>query len=194
MQSKNNFMASDKNKFQIKDYKKKININLGCGQRPLADFINVDYFTTKNVDVITDLNKNLPFGDNYADLIYSDNVFEHIQNILNLIKECQRVLKPGGKLITRVPYFRSKGAFVDPTHVNFYTLQSMDYFVKGTYFHEQYRFFEETFSKRAIIIESKRSPIHSIINKIAVRAPHRFENSIVGKLYNIHTLVFILTK
>lgn len=46
----------------------------------------------------------LPFLDEWFDLVYSFQVFEHIQDIGVTFKEISRVLKPGGKLIGAVSY------------------------------------------------------------------------------------------
>jgi SAM-dependent methyltransferase len=50
---------------------------------------------------------SLSFKDNFFDLIVSFDVFEHIPNDKLAVKECYRVLKPGGKLIFSVPAFQS---------------------------------------------------------------------------------------
>jgi len=42
------------------------------------------------------------------------------------------VLRPGGRVVIQVPYFRSIDAFSDPTHKHFFTAQSLDYFVEGS--------------------------------------------------------------
>ncbi len=47
--------------------------------------------------------ESLPFPDNTFDVIISAHTLEHIENDINVIKECSRVLKPGGELIIFVP-------------------------------------------------------------------------------------------
>jgi ubiquinone/menaquinone biosynthesis C-methylase UbiE len=47
--------------------------------------------------------ENLPFPDNTFDVIVSAHVLEHIRNDHLVIKECARILKPGGELIIFVP-------------------------------------------------------------------------------------------
>lgn len=42
---------------------------------------------------------NIPFEDNYFDLIYSNQVLEHVTHPRELLKEVSRVLKPGGYFI-----------------------------------------------------------------------------------------------
>lgn len=181
-------------KFELTNYKGTINLNLGCGNKPLIDFINIDYHNQKYADIVADLNSRLPFCDNTINLIYSDNVFEHIEKLLLLIQDCHRVLKIDGYLIIKVPYFRSNYAFVDPTHVNFFTIQSMDYFIKTTYFHEEYRFFEESFQNLDIFLDTNNGFWKKIISIYAIKRPNIFENSIWSNLWIFHNIIYILRK
>jgi len=186
----------EKREFSIEKHSKEININLGCGRKPLQNFINVDYYTTGQEDVKADLEKPLPFEDNYADFVFSDNVFEHISNVLGLTRECIRILKPGGKLAVRVPYYKSRNAFVDPTHINFYTLSSFDYFVKDNWFYNQYRFFDESFTSRECIVSpaKRKGFFRNMIINYACMAPFAFETGLLGKFTEFSSVTFILTK
>lgn len=46
---------------------------------------------------------NLPFEDNYFDIVFSDNVLEHLNNPNQVFKEIYRVLKPGGYFLFKTP-------------------------------------------------------------------------------------------
>lgn len=50
-------------------------------------------------------------------------------SFINLMSEIHRVLKPGGKLLSLTPAFPNVAAFTDPTHVNFITENTHQYFV-----------------------------------------------------------------
>jgi ubiquinone/menaquinone biosynthesis C-methylase UbiE len=53
--------------------------------------------------------ENLKFDEDKLDVIIADNVFEHVDNIPIVMKECGRVLKPGGRIvIPNFPSYRSK--------------------------------------------------------------------------------------
>jgi ubiquinone/menaquinone biosynthesis C-methylase UbiE len=52
---------------------------------------------------VADLNRRLPTGDRIFDLVFSSNVFEHIEHIEGLIEECSRVVKDDGTVIVAVP-------------------------------------------------------------------------------------------
>ncbi|MEO2175073.1 MAG: class I SAM-dependent methyltransferase [bacterium] len=57
------------------------------------------YAREKNdLDVHTGTIETASYPDNFFDVIYSNATLEHIQHPLSTIKECRRVLKPGGVL------------------------------------------------------------------------------------------------
>lgn len=182
-------------KFSLDNYIGQKNLHFGCGNKPLKDFINIDFYNKKYADEIVDLNQKLPYENESIDLIYSDNVFEHIQNLLGLIQECNRVLKKGGHLIIKVPYFKSKHAFVDPTHIRFFTIQSMDYYVKNKYFYDEYKFFEESFESLEIYLDGEeKSFFKKLVSIYAIKRPNHFENSIWSNLFVFHNITYVLRK
>ncbi len=82
-------------------------LNLGCGSRYCMDpdWINVD-FVSHSKDVIAhNLLEGIPFSDNYFDLVYHSHLLEHFPKAESyiFIKECYRVLKPGGIIRIVVP-------------------------------------------------------------------------------------------
>lgn len=46
---------------------------------------------------------NLPFEDNLFDVVFSDNVLEHLDHPLEVFNEVYRVLKPGGYFLFKTP-------------------------------------------------------------------------------------------
>lgn len=64
----------------------------------------VDSANERGLNVLQgDLNKRLPFDDDTFDCIYGLSVLEHILMPASLLKECHRVLKPGGTLVFLTP-------------------------------------------------------------------------------------------
>ena len=46
---------------------------------------------------------NIPYPDSTFDIVFSDNLMEHVDNPLNIYAEVQRVLKPGGCFLFKTP-------------------------------------------------------------------------------------------
>lgn len=111
----------------------KVIINLGCGNNKSSDEIGVDIIAGPCVDIVADLNEHpIPFESNSADIIRSSHCFEHLDNLVTLMEDIHRILKPGGLLEFTVPHVSNIEFFRDPTHKRPFTLGTMDYFVRGT--------------------------------------------------------------
>ena len=81
-------------------------LHLGCGDKILSGFVNVDARDLPGVDVsgadVTDLTMFEPAS---ADLIYACHVLEHVPRprTFSTLLEWNRVLRPGGVLRVAVP-------------------------------------------------------------------------------------------
>ena len=113
-----------------------IKYNLGCGDRKLKGFKNIDIKPEVNPDIVSDVTKTpwLWAKESEADLIFTDNLFEHIypQPLLRVYQECHRVLKPNGLLQIIVPLNvpdNYLAVYSDPMHVNRnFTMETFDYY------------------------------------------------------------------
>lgn len=81
-----------------------LKLNLGCGDVHLDGWVNIDLDSDK-ADIRHDLAKPLPYDDNTVDFIYSEHFIEHLtlKQGLALLRECRRVLKPGGVVRVATP-------------------------------------------------------------------------------------------
>ena len=84
-------------------------LHLGCGPKYLFGFVNVDANLFNELDLWLDVRNGLPFAANSVDSIYSTHMFEHFypDELQLLLRDCQRVLKPGGGIRLIVPNLAS---------------------------------------------------------------------------------------
>ena len=83
-------------------------LNLGCGDKILPGYVNVDVVESrldKKPDVLCDLRALTPFEDNSADEVMAIHVVEHFWRweVVAVLKEWVRVLKPGGRMVLECP-------------------------------------------------------------------------------------------
>ena len=90
-------------------------MDFGCGSKPyqsmfgVEEYIGVDFHNeghphdNEQIDVFYDGEK-LPFENSYFDSVLCSEVFEHVFNLPEIIKELHRVLKPGGKILISCPF------------------------------------------------------------------------------------------
>lgn len=141
-------------------------LDLGCGARPrnplsCKKLVGCDLMelvpTEKVLGDFRFVEANLfhgklPFEDNSFDSTSAFDFIEHLpraaQNskgefyspFIDLMSEIFRVLKPSGLFIASSPAFPRAEVFVDPTHVNFITNKTHEYFCGDAPFAERYGF------------------------------------------------------
>lgn len=126
-------------------------LDVGCGTGRLVKFLNKHGFHSYGIDPYAPLPKNkyfsraqatkIPFRKASFDLVTSVSVIEHLtkKESKRFIKEVYRVLKPKGYVFLITPNFDSPLRFAlgkkwfgysDPTHINFFTPQSLEKLLK----------------------------------------------------------------
>lgn len=88
-----------------------VKLNLGCGDKILPGYVNVDVAPSRagrKPDVLCDLQYLDPFPDNAVDEVLAVHVVEHFWRweVVEVLREWVRVLKPGGKMILECPNIR----------------------------------------------------------------------------------------
>jgi SAM-dependent methyltransferase len=89
-------------------------LDVGCGQKPYADLFRFSEYIgleldspenrrTKKADVFYN-GSSFPFQDREFDSVVANEVFEHVFNPTDFLREINRVLKPGGMLLLTVPF------------------------------------------------------------------------------------------
>jgi predicted SAM-dependent methyltransferase len=81
-----------------------LKINLGCGPSIVVGWINLDRQPQRGAH-FWDGSLGIPSGENTISLIYSEHFIEHLnlQDGFNLLRECVRVLCPGGIMRISTP-------------------------------------------------------------------------------------------
>jgi len=72
-------------------------------QEAMKKVKNIEKISSKFKFIERDVNKSLPFQDNFFDGVLCLAVIEHIYDVFSLIKEIYRVTKRGGYVIAEVP-------------------------------------------------------------------------------------------
>ena len=130
-------------------------LDIGCGKGyitnriqnnfPNAEISALDYSVSaidfafenfKNIDFIVADAYNLPYSENYYDIVVCNNIWEHVPDPLNMLKEIQKILKKNGYLIISTPSrFRlgnvlriisgTSPIFLSSMHITEYTIRQI---------------------------------------------------------------------
>ncbi len=124
----------------------KSSLDLGCG--PLMrnpynadkvfgiDIVGRESESLKIADLVIE---PIPFPNSTFDYITAFDFLEHIPRLtyyngkrlnpfIQLMNEVYRVLRPGGIFLAHTPSYPRQEAFQDPTHVNFISENTIEYF------------------------------------------------------------------
>jgi len=177
-------------------------LNLGCGNDIRDDAVNLDVAALDGVDVVHDLDVlPLPFDDASFTEILCFDVFEHVDYI-PLLKECHRLLKPGGRMVIEVPHFSSNNNYVDPTHRNRFSVKTFNFFADDTFERLQrgYYFdfsFSRVLERQLIFIRTPTMPwnwpVQWLINR-STRIQQYYEATGLVSLFPAQNLRVVLQK
>jgi predicted SAM-dependent methyltransferase len=80
-------------------------LNLGCGNKFKREWINIDLTSNSPFVRSHNLLKGIPFPNDKFEVVYHSQVLEHFsrEKAADFIRECYRVLKPGGIMRAVVP-------------------------------------------------------------------------------------------
>lgn len=91
-----------------------------------------------------DLNKKLPYKDNFFDAIFAFDIIEHVDSPYNFLLELYRVLKKRGILFVQTPninsifekFFKDKWfAYQDKTHLQLFNRKSLQFILQKSGFY-----------------------------------------------------------
>lgn len=106
-------------------------INLGSGKDYKLGWLNIDVLDRAQPDLLLDLGQavawpvqaNTPYGGpielhpGSVEMLYANNVLEHVPDLPQLMSNCLNLLKTGGHFLIEVPFEHAATAWQDPTHL-----------------------------------------------------------------------------
>jgi predicted SAM-dependent methyltransferase len=83
-------------------------LQIGTSNTPLPGWLNTDFFLENPSVVFLDATRRFPFDDHVFDYVTCEHMIEHIDYASGqaMLRECFRVLKPGGKIRLSTPDLR----------------------------------------------------------------------------------------
>jgi SAM-dependent methyltransferase len=90
-------------------------LDFGCGSKPYRSLFTVEEYTgldfenpghphlNEQIDVFYD-GKHMPFQDQTFDAVFSSEVFEHVFNLDEVLKELNRVMRTGAPILVTCPF------------------------------------------------------------------------------------------
>lgn len=112
-------------------------LNLGACDRNFPGYLSVDIVPP--ADFVTDLSQAWPWPDSSVSAVKAFDIIEHIADKIHFMNELHRVLRPGARVEIAVPNAsHGAGAFQDPTHKSYWTLNSFQYFQEGSNAHRRF--------------------------------------------------------
>lgn len=101
-----------------------------------------------------DLNQPLPFASEIFDGIFCSHVLEHVDAPILLLRECRRLLRPGGTLVVGVPTEGSISRLVDhyfrahPGHLYSFSLDNLKVLLQKAGFRPQHTYIDLNLVRR----------------------------------------------
>ncbi len=104
-------------------------LQLGCGLAKREGYINVDSIEAVKPDVLWNLNEfPYPFDDNTFEEVLAYSILEHLDDVVKVMEELHRIMKPNAILDITVPYWDGFGFASDPTHKTMFTEHTFEFF------------------------------------------------------------------
>lgn len=89
----------------LRDHNQLLNLQIGCAQHIIPDWLNTDVKPIFKGAIYLDASKKFPLPNNTFNYVFSEHTIEHLgyQEGTGMIKECFRILKPGGRIRMATP-------------------------------------------------------------------------------------------
>jgi SAM-dependent methyltransferase len=148
-------------------------LNLGSGRQKMAGAVNLDVSDQVEADVVHDLAR-LPWplpSDRFRE-VHAQDVIEHLRDTVRVMEEISRVCRNGAVVHITVPHFSSANAYTDPTHCQFFSYFSFDYFNAD---HALGFYSTARFKRKRAQIVFYPTLLNKIVHRVANRWPQAYE-------------------
>lgn len=133
-------------------------LHLGCGRNKLPKTIGLDIRDFPEVDIRSDLNSDMPFGENSIDGIVSNHVLEHLE-YNHTMNDILRVLKTGGINILIVPHYTNHRAHMGEHKIHGFSWVAFEHFAD-----KNHPFYGFEIMKNEILFGNRLNFIGKMIN------------------------------
>ena len=130
-----------------------LDVGAGFRYRHDPDIVTLEIFDYPSTDVIA-FGDSMPFRSETFDIVYTNAVLEHVDNPFAVASEIERVLKPGGKLYSAIPFLQVEHGY--PFH----------YFNATRMGHR--RLFEDGFDIHEVSVGGAGHPWHIIMRSLGL--------------------------
>lgn len=105
-----------------------LKVELGCGKTKSEGYIGVDRFQLEGVDIIADLNQELPFDDNSVDIILACHSLEHVNDLYFTMSEINRICKNKAIMYILAPYYNTSLNIANLYHKSVFNEETFRFF------------------------------------------------------------------
>lgn len=107
-------------------------INLGAGNSHIPGTVSLDFPAWDGS------RDPLPYADNSVSSVFAFHFLEHLTGaqVIEMLREIQRVLVPGGTAQIVVPYYKANIAFQDLDHKAFFTEETWRTLFRNPYYNK----------------------------------------------------------
>ncbi|RKZ03079.1 hypothetical protein DRQ25_18050 [Candidatus Fermentibacteria bacterium] len=142
-------------------------LSIGAGMERVEGAVHLDMVPLPGIDIVLDLDV-LPWGlgSGVWDKVVARDVLEHVDNVVGVLDEINRVLKVGGVLELQVPLWNTVNVAIDPTHRRGFTEVTFDYWCPGTMLGDKYWWYTRTAYRKVSCCVEDHGELVMVLEKI----------------------------